>query len=555
MTLRPALRLPLAAAAGAVAALGFEPWGLWPLTIAAVGALFWLLDRTPNRRAGFATGWAFGWGHFALGLTWIATAFTYQAKMPAWLGWVAVFGLAMFLAIYAGLAAALTRGLVRRPEARALMLAAAWMLAEWLRGHLLSGFAWNPLGAVWLGAGGVGLAAAWIGGLGLSGLAVLAGGAVWSCSPSPLRGGRLAPLRERGGGAHSDEENPHPGPRQGARLSPSPQGEGIAIAVLVFVVICGGAWASGYLTSATALSSGPPIHLIQPNIGQGEKYTPDADARHLATYLGLTRAALAKAPQAPPSLVVWSESSVIDPVEDAGVTDAALLARLASVLRPGDLLLFGGVALNRDALGEVIGVTNSLYVLDASARLHGRYDKAHLVPLGEYVPLRSVMELIGLARLTPGEIDFAPGPGPQTLALPGFPSVGAQICYEIIFPAEVIDEAHRPAWLVNISNDAWFGPTGPPQHLAQARLRAIEEGLPVARATPTGIGALIDAHGRVLGSLPLGTQGVISGRLPEPLPPTLFARFGHWTSFVFGLLLVGGALVIERRKRTLPDNT
>ena len=519
VTLRPALRLPLAVVAGAVAALGFEPWGLWPLTIAAVGALFWLLDRTPNRRAGFGTGWAFGCGHFALGLTWIATAFTYQAKMPAWLGWVAVFGLAMFLAIYAGLAAALARGLVRRPEARVLMLAAAWMLAEWLRGHLLSGFAWNPLGAVWLGAGNVAQIASGVGGLGLSGFAVLTGGCVW-----------LAPRRFA-------KERPW------------------TATLIVFLAIWGGMQLSSHLQPVAPTSLGSTIHLIQPNIGQGEKYTPDADARHLATYLDLTRAALAKAPQAPPSLVVWSESSVIDPVEDAGVTDAALLARLASVLRPDDLLLFGGVALNRDARGEVVGVTNSLYVLDASARLHGRYDKAHLVPLGEYVPLRSVMELIGLARLTPGEIDFAPGPGPQTLALPGFPSVGVQICYEIIFPAEVIDEAHRPAWLVNISNDAWFGPTGPPQHLAQARLRAIEEGLPVARATPTGIGALIDAHGRVLGSLPLGTQGVISGRLPEPLPPTLFARFGHWTSFVFGLLLVGGALVIERRKRTLPDNT
>ncbi len=501
-----ARRLVLAAAAGGVAALGFEPWGLWPLTIAGIAALCWLIDRSPGLRGAFGTGWAFGWGHFVVSLTWIATAFTYQAKMPPWLGWVAVVLLSAFLALYIGLAALAARGLVRRPGARVLVLAAAWMAGEWLRGHVLSGFAWNPLGVAWLPALGVAQLASLFGGLGLSALMVLAGGAVWlSC--------------------------------------PSPQGRGMLRAALVFAAICGVALSSRYLGPAGP-ETGPPIHLIQPDIGQGEKYDAAVDEAHLQRYLGLTAQALAAHPDAPPSLVVWSESAVLDTVDD----NPALRSRLAAVLRPGDLLLFGGVAVVRDVGGSVTAVTNSLFALDHGARLLGRYDKAHLVPLGEYVPARRLMTAIGLARLAPGDLDFAPGPGPQTLALPGFPAAGVQICYEIIFPAEVIDEAHRPAWLVNISNDAWFGPTGPPQHLAQARLRAIEEGLPVARATPTGMNALVDARGRLLAALPLGGNGFISGHLPAALPPTLFARFGHWTSALLGLLLLGAGLLLDRRR-------
>ena len=498
-----ARRLPLAAAVGAVAALGFEPWGMWPFSIAGLAGLFWLVERTSGARGGFATGWAFGWGHFVVSLTWIATAFTYQAKMPAWLGWVAVVGLALFLALYAGLAVALTQRLARQPVARVLVLAAAWMAGEWLRGHLFTGFAWNPLGVAWLATPIVAQLASLVGGLGLSALMVLAGGTVWL------------------GAQHNR-----------------------TTAVATFGAICGFAVLASALVAVDPPASGPPIHLIQPNIGQGEKYDAAVAEAHLQRYLALTTGALARQPGAPPSLVVWPESSVLEPVED----DTALRLRLASALRPGDLLLFGGVAVVRDAQGFVRAVTNSLYVLDQGARLHDRYDKAHLVPLGEYVPLRPLMERLGLARLAAGDIDFAAGPGPATLALPGFPAVGAQICYEIIFPAAVVDARHRPAWLVNISNDAWFGPTGPPQHLAQARLRAIEEGLPVARATPTGLNALIDAQGHVLGSLPLGASGVVSGLLPAARPPTVFARFGHATSAVLGLLLLTAGLVIDRRR-------
>ncbi len=548
-SVRSLLRPFLALAAGALAALGFEPVNAWPVTLLAVAGFAALIDLAPRRRDAALVGWLFGLGLFAFSLGWIATAFTFQAKMPPALGWVAVVGLSMFLALYVALAAVIARGLVTASIGRVLVLAAAWMLGEWLRGWVLSGFAWNPLGAVWLGAPGVGQLAEFCGALGLSGLVVLAGGGLWLI----VRPG--ADLVDRGFGV-----------------------------LLGLLVVLGGVIGEGR-NRETYFGDNPTLIVVQPNIGQDVKYEPGAEEAHLQTYLGLTATALtnlgstgeigaaaadtsgdgtlnaeAEAPPAeatpanqpvnagallrPRALVLWSESSVFGLVEE----DAALRARLAAVLGPTDLLLFGGVAAIRDARGEVTELTNSLFVLDAKARILGRYDKAHLVPLGEYVPARALMTAIGLARLAPGDLDFRPGPGPRTLTLPGAPPVGVQICYEIIFPGAVIDAANRPAWIANISNDAWFGPSGPPQHLAQARLRAIEEGLPVARATPTGVSAVIDAHGNVLAREPAGGMGVITATLPPPLPETLFAQAGHGSSLVFGLLMLGGGLALGRRR-------
>src|SRR6185436_18361214 len=187
------------------------------------------------------------------------------------------------------------------------------------------------------------------------------------------------------------------------------------------------------------------------------------------------------------------------------------------------LLLTGGITVKSADGRFANGATNSVFAL-TPARILARYDKSHLVPYGEYLPMRPLLSAIGLSRLAPGDLDFDPGPGPRTLDIPGVGPVGFQLCYEIIFSGEVVDRAHRPGFLFNPSNDAWFGAWGPPQHLAQARLRALEEGLPVVRATPTGISAIVDAHGRLVASLPLGRAGAIEARLPRPLPPTLFAR-------------------------------
>jgi apolipoprotein N-acyltransferase len=495
----------VAAGAGALASLGFEPWNLWPLTLVAVAVLIALIDGATSHWRAALLGWAFGTGHFAIGLGWIATAFTFQAKMPAMLGWVTVVLLAMFLALYAGLAAGLSHAAARRPLARVLAFAAFWMLGEWLRGWVLSGFAWNPLGAAWLEAPAIAELASLGGAIGLSAVVVLAGGGLWLFASAATRRGGLALLA--GVGA-------------------------LGLAALA-------------LPRPPSDATGTTVFIVQPNIGQDVKYETDAQDAHLRKYHDLTVAALTGAGAArPPAIILWSESSVPYLVEE----EPQVRAFLASALGPGDLLLFGGVAANRDAAGNVLSLTNSLFVIDAKGTLHARYDKAHLVPLGEYVPARALMTALGVARLAPGDLDFLPGPGPKTLRLPGFLPVGVQICYEIIFPGAVVDRANRPAWIANISNDAWFGPSGPPQHLAQARLRAIEEGLPIARATPTGISAMIDARGRVTGAIPAGMAETLPAALPPALPPTLFARHGHAVPAVFGLLLLIAAVIVDRRR-------
>ena len=224
-------------------------------------------------------------------------------------------------------------------------------------------------------------------------------------------------------------------------------------------------------------------------------------------------------------------------------------ARLTALMNPGDLMLLGALKLELDRTGEVVGARNAVMTVHADGTLGARYDKAHLVPYGEYLPMRSILSAIGLSRLAPGDIDFWPGPGARTLDLGAFGQAGLQICYEIIFSGQVVDRIHRPDFIFNPSNDAWFGAWGPPQHLAQARLRAIEEGLPVVRATPTGISAVIDADGRIRESLPMHTAGRIDTVIPPAHAPTLFARYGNMLPVGFALLLLAAAIAFRRRGR------
>ena len=360
--------------------LGFEPWRLWPLTLGGIVVLLALVDSAPRKRSSFWCGWLFGVGHFTVGLAWIATAFTFQSKMPPALGWVAVVGLSMFLALYIGLAAALAKALARRPLALVPALAAGWMLAEWLRGWVLTGFAWNPLGAAWLALPGVPQLASLGGAVSLSGLMVLAAGGLWLL----LRGDRVA---------------------GGALVA------AVALAGLAGLRLTGG---------GTPAPGAPEVFLIQPNIGQDQRYVPGSEQRHLETYLGYTTSALAQRTSPKGAIVVWSEGSVPWLVEE----EPEVRAALARALGPDDLLLFGGTAAVRDADGRLVALTNSLFVIDARGELRGRFDKAHLVPLGEYVPMKPLLTALGLARLVPGDLEFLPGPGPRTLELPGFPAAG-----------------------------------------------------------------------------------------------------------------------------------
>ncbi|MDO9370491.1 MAG: apolipoprotein N-acyltransferase [Sphingopyxis sp.] len=511
----------LALLLGAASATGFAPLHFWPLTLLALGCWIALVARSSKGWRAFGVGWAFGVGHFVVGLNWIATAFTYQAAMPAWLGWVAVVLLSFYLAVYPALAA--WGAWMMKPKADAhfaapsflLAFAALWTLTEWLRSWIFTGFAWNPLGVI--AVPHVAAPAAWIGTYGMSGIVCLLAAVLI-----------LAWFHRR-----------------------------VAAAALFcsLLALWGAASVTQLSRSADAAvhSKGMqriPITVVQPNVGQQDKWEGRKANANFAKLARLTVPG-----NDTPRLILWPEAAVPDyleagypaPYYDRSPAEARL--RLIKLMNPDDLMLLGALKLELDTSGDVVGARNAVMTVHADGTLGPRYDKAHLVPYGEYLPMRPVLSAIGLSRLAPGDIDFWPGPGPHTLDLGAFGRAGLQICYEIIFSGQVVDRAHRPDFIFNPSNDAWFGGWGPPQHLAQARLRAIEEGLPVVRATPTGISAVIDADGRVLESLPMHTAGRIDTVLPRAHAPTLFARYGNVLPVGFALLLLALTIAFRRRGR------
>ncbi|WP_260483527.1 apolipoprotein N-acyltransferase [Sphingomicrobium flavum] len=493
-------------AAGLLSAAGFEPIGWWPLTIAAFAILAELLLRTPSLKGAAALGWFFGLGQFLLGLNWIATAFSYQDAMPAWLGWVGVVLLSIYLAAYPALAALGAKWAGRdKTPALIFALAGAWAIGEFLRGTLFTGFAWNPVAVALVDMGSFKLVP-WVGTYGLSVVAVLIAGICWLVA-------RRTYL--------------------------------FAFLILAFIGTL------GILPSPRLLPPGNTVQLtiVQPNIDQADKWRPGFDSVAAERLLTLSNAGKDDGPR----IILWPEAAVTDPLEDERTRAAGAVAferaRAVRALGDDDVLITGGIALqSADGIG-VGGATNSIFALSPDGRITGRYDKSHLVPYGEYLPMRALLEPIGLSRLAPGAFDFSAGPGPENLDIPGIGLVGMQICYEIIFPGAVIDRDARPRFLFNPSNDAWFGSFGPPQHLAQARLRAAEEAIPIIRATPTGISAVIDARGQILDSLPWREAGIIDSELPWVGAPTLFSRLGNWLSMAFALLLFMTGVALRRLAR------
>ncbi|MCW3798514.1 apolipoprotein N-acyltransferase [Sphingomonas sp. BN140010] len=502
----------IALCTGLISALSFQPVGWWPLMPLAFAVLAALLAGQRSQWPALLTGWTFGVGQFVLGLNWIATSFTYQAAMPPWLGWVAVVLLSLYLAVYPALATGLAWRIGRsNPVALVLALAGAWAIAEYLRATVFTGFAWNPVGVILID-GGYAKLARWIGTYGLSVAVVLLGGLLWLFSKNWRR----------------------------ARLAT------ILLSVLLISPV--------FLPQAELRrGAGQPIRVVQPNIGQEEKWRPGLDQEAFAKLGSLSLGGAAH-----PRLLFWPEVAVpvpfqaFEPGSPQPPVTLPAVNQASAFLRPGDLLVTGAVALAADAQGRVTGEANSVMPIDSAGRILGRYDKAHLVPYGEYLPMRPLLSAIGLSQLAPGIGDARPGPGPRTLALPGFGKAGIQVCYEIIFSGEVVDRRNRPDFIFNPSNDAWFGRWGPPQHLAQARLRAAEEGLPVIRSTPTGISALVDARGALLRSLPWRTAGMIDADLPPPTAsPTLFARLGNIIPMVLAaaLLIMAVGIASHRRYR------
>ena len=525
MLRRLLLTAPMAAlAAGLISATGFAPLNLWLLLLIGLAVLLWLTHEAPSLKSAMLRGWMFGLGHFAVGNNWLQHAFDYQDKMPPALGYVAVLLVGAYLAFFPAIAMGLAWLFKTRMPVHAgwhgpdggyvLAAAAAWMVSEWLRATLFTGYPWDPLGLGWLTVDPIAQSAALIGTYALSGVMMLAAGALY--------------LLVR---------------RDYAFVA------GIAV-LLVALGIAGTTHAPVIARNAES----PPqlrVRIVQPNIGQEGLADPNYSENVLSKMIALSKGASME-----PRLLVWPEGMVNDLVEDGypdprfyRVDPRIIRARIGAVLGPLDTALIGGNALFFDDRGKLTGAGNSIWPVDPAGMLGPRYDKAHLVPFGEYLPARSLLEPLGLARFATGDIDFIRGPGPRTIEIQGVGKVGMLICYEVIFSGNIVDPLERPEFIFNPSNDAWFGSWGPAQHLAQARMRAIEEGLPILRSTPTGISAVIDARGHVVASIPHLTEGAVDALLPAPRPPTLFSRVGNSAAAAMALLLLLFAIAIRRFAR------
>ena len=505
---------------GLFSATGFPPLGLWPVALLAMGAFVAIALEADGWRGAAMRGWLFGVAHFTLANNWIATAFTYQSEMPAWLGWLAVPLVSLYLALYPALAAVGSWWFARKtgPRAAACFFGGIWIVSEWLRSWVFTGYAWDPFGLVFLGPfDRPGLAALlpWTGTYALSGIAVLIGAML------------VVLVRER-------------------RFVPF-----AAAAALL---------AAGMYWPAPAREEGTlAFTLVQPDLRQEELDDP---AKFEEQFARIARLSLPREP-GERRLVLWPESGVPDYLRDGypqRYYDQMTAAgdpryarwRIGRVIGEGSTLLTGAVDLEIDDVEgreRAVGAYNAITPIAADGTLGERYAKAHLVPFGEYLPMRWLLEPLGLSRLVAGTIDFILGPGPRTLDLGPWGKAGAQICYEIVFSGQVVDPRERPDYIFNPSNDGWFGAWGPPQHLAQARMRAIEEGLPVLRSTTTGISAVIDARGVVRDHLGMRVAGRIDGLVPPAAPPTLFGRFGNWLALGWALVLIAGSLVATRLRR------
>lgn len=481
---------------GAGATLALPPVHLLPALL-AFGLWLPLLERAPSRAAVAARGFAFGFGWHLAGLYWIGIAFFTDAERFGALAVPAVTGLAALNALFPMLAALLvTWRPWRSPLAAASALALAWTLLDGLREEVLLGFTWNPLAIVWAPWPLFLQPAAWIGSEGLSlltaAIATLPGAALLRAEPRPRAGPALAAL---------------------------------------LLLLLAGAGAARLALVAADPAPGTRIRIVQANIDQHHKWDPDKRATWFRRHLELS----ARPAEGPIDLVVWPESAVPYQIE----REPVVRELLGGAAPRGGYLVTGGDRFELEA--DPPSAANAVFVLDEQGRIVGRYDKVDLVPFGEYLPWRSVLQRIGLEKLTEGTIDFRPGPGRRTIRLPGLPAMGPLICYEAIFPGRAIDPADRPDVLVNLTNDAWFGrSSGPYQHAAMAVLRAVEEGLPLVRAANTGISLATDALGRQVARLELGRTGVLDLALPGRLAtPPLYRRTGGWSAvFLFSVVFL-----------------
>jgi apolipoprotein N-acyltransferase len=509
-------RALIALLAGAASSLAMEPFNAWPVLFITFPLAVWLIDGAGAGRLGGVpaaalTGWLFGFGYFVPGLYWIGNAFLVDAQTFAWLMPFAVIGLPAYLALFTALGFALARVIWTKDASRILALAAALTIGEWLRGHVLTGFPWNAFGYALTEPLALAQSASLIGLWGLTFLSV----AIFA-SPAVLIDGRRT---------------------RRPWLAPA--------AALVLLIAMGAYGAIRLSLHPTEFVDKVKLRIMQPDLQQDVKFNYAAKASVMQKYLSLSDRSTG--PQSTgvrdATILIWPESAF--PFFLAREADA--MAQIADLLPKGTILITGSVRAPDLPPGtRITRAYNSIYVIDHDGSILSIYDKLHLVPFGEFLPFQGLMEKLGFVQLTKVQGGFIPGTRRKTIALPNAPRVLPLICYEAIFPGDIETRGDRPGWNVNHTNDGWFGiSTGPHQHLQQARLRAIEEGLPLVRAANTGISVVTDPLGRIVAQLDLGVEGVLDSRLPSAIPPTPYARAGD----IPAAIIVAIALIVAIRRR------
>jgi len=510
------------------------PFFVSPVLFLTLPVLVWLIDGAefagsesrpsrwsgPLRAAGAA--WWFGFGYFLLGLFWVGEAFLVEADKFAWLIPFAVMLLPAGLALFTALAAGVARLAWPQGIARVLVLAITLSLSEWLRGHVLTGFPWNVLGYALTWPLPLMQSAALIGVYGLTLLCVLifAGPLVIVADVARGQSGRRA------------------------------LGWAAALAIVPLLAMYGfGTWRLS--AGAAPMLEGARIRIVQASVPQRDKWRPEKQRAIFQDQLDLSRrdASGRQDGLAGITHLIWPEAAM----PFLPLDHAEALAAIGELLPKGTQLLSGALRLKRKAIGPETDsreAYNSLMVFGDQGNLETVYDKIHLVPFGEYLPMQRALEAVGLEQLTRWRGGFSTGPVPRPLlTIPGLPLVGGLICYEAIFPAAVVQGADRPGLLLNVTNDGWFGnSTGPQQHFHQTRVRAVEEGLPIVRAANNGVSAVVDAQGRVIDMLNLNARGIIDSGIPAALSPPPYAKFGDCTFVALVLIFLTTAFVLARRR-------
>ena len=512
--------------AGALSALAMPPIYAFPILFLTFPVLVWLMDATAadppsgffgRFSAGFVTGFAFGFGYFFAGLWWVGAALLVEADQYAWMLPFALTLLPALLAAFWGGVTGVAVLVWREGWPRILLLAGMLSLGEYLRGTLFTGFPWNTIGYAAMPTPLAMQSSALIGLYGVTVLSLPVFG-VLALRPLPVRRTRV------------------------------PAMFAMAAATLVLFHMGYGAWRLSVVPGG--LREGVLLRIVQPDIDQAEKWSPDMEARHFTTLLRLSSPGLANPPPGsePVTHIIWPESAfpfVLTERPDA-------LTALGEMIPDGAMLIAGALrveppATGTGAAGRRERVFNSVLAIDDSGEIVGAADKVHLVPFGEYLPLQEWAEAIGIRQLTHLRGGFEPGVGAKLLAAAAAGRFLPLVCYEIIFPGAAATGAERPDFIVNVTNDAWYGMTpGPYQHWHQAVVRGVEEGLPVVRAANNGISSVTDAAGRTIALLGLGRRGAIDARLPLPAPATLYSEWGNLPFFCFCVLFLALGIIAGR---------